>query len=172
MTHRFYEPVFFRIYSGDLSLEESVVMGPVHLTTSVEISAPRDAVFAAFTDFPKSATILHSASSTDFQTSQTTGLNAEWVQYAPESEGRSRAVHKIIAFQPDDFYIMTTDDPNSFETMEFRFMQENGVTIVSFDLKIQPKGFFKGLFLRLARPFIRGFMKADLERMKTVIENS
>ncbi len=141
------------------------------IKVSATIQAPREQVFEFFTDFPESAKVLHQAFQIDFQSPQTAGLGAEWIQHGGDPEDPTVATHKIVAFNPPESYTMTTDDSASLETMEFRFVEASGGTHVSFEVAFQAKGFFKAIFARLFSFVMKGFMQRDLNRMKEAIES-
>lgn len=141
------------------------------IQASTVINASRETVFAFFADFPESAKVLHNAFRTDFESSNTTGLGAEWIQHDESPERPVVARHKVIAFDAPATYTMTSDDKRSFETMVFRFDGDAIRTRVTFDLTIKPKGLFLTIFLFALKSMIRGAMREDLERMKNAIES-
>lgn len=134
------------------------------------IEAPSERVFELFTDFEWSASHLHQAFRLDFHSQNKSGIGAEWTQYDGEEDKPTFSRHKVVAFNPPNGYSMTSDDDAAFETMDFRFTQQSEGTLTAFDLTVEPKGFFKGLLLRVLKGAIYESMREDLERIQAAIE--
>lgn len=135
------------------------------------IHAPLERVFELFTDFEWSARHLHKAIQLDFHSENRSGLGAEWTQIDGEEGEHVSSRHKVTDFNPPGGYSMTSDDKAAFETMDFRFVQQNDGTLAAFDLTIEPKGFFKGLFLKVLKGAVYEAMSEDLHRIKAAIED-
>lgn len=141
------------------------------LNTALVISAPRDQVFAFFTNFEESAKHLHRAFKIEFHSPKLTGLGAEWTEHDGDPDEAVVSRRKITAFDPPHSYTMTSDDKDSFETMDFRFTDQGLQTLVAFDLTIKPKGLLRGIFVGLGKGMIFSMMEEDLNRIKSAIES-
>lgn len=143
---------------------------PSKVKAVVQIQRPRDEVYAFFTDHEACARVLHRAFSVEFTSDQRSGVGTEWMQKSEDTEKPVEALHRIVALHPPSGFTMTTDDRDSFETMVFEFTAIDDETLVSFELSIEPKGFFRGIAVRLGLAMIRDMMSEDLNRVKTGLE--
>ena len=140
------------------------------LGTADTIKGRRDDVWAFFTNFEESAKHLHWAVKVEFHSAHRTGLGAEWTEH-DEDEGEIIVSHrKIIEFDQPHRYVMTSDNNDSFETMEFRFTDQGEETLVAFDLAIKPKGLLRSMFVRAGKGLIFDMMNKDLDRIKAAFE--
>lgn len=137
------------------------------------IARPRDLVFAAFTDFDKSARVFHQAARVDFKSPTVSGMGTEWEQERIyENDKSTIAFHRIIAFDPPSSYVMTTDDESSHETMTLEFFETPGGTRVTFRVEPRTKSFGAKMLGMFLGGMVTGFMREDLNCMKNYIENS
>jgi uncharacterized membrane protein len=142
----------------------------INLNAVVTIEAPAERVFELFTDFQWSPQHLHRAHKTEFHSQNKSGIGAEWTQYEEKENKPTVSRHKVTAFNAPSSFSMTSDDKAAFETMDFSFTQQDDGTLVSFDLTVAPKGFFKGLATKILKGEIHEMMQEDLERIKDAIE--
>ena len=145
-------------------------MTTVH--TSITIEASIHQVFAFFTDFEQLPLVLHEAQSVTFLTPQHAGVGTEWTQLT-EDGGLDNPDHRRVTeiIEPTKL-VMTSDDKNALETIEFRFTAIEETTMVNFQLDVQPKGLFARFMVRLLPYTIRGYMDADLQRVKDALQIS
>lgn len=138
---------------------------------STQIQAPLQFVFDRFVDFDTSARVLHKATRVDFRSANRTGLGTEWEQEEPNEGSKPTIVlHRVVAFDPPNRFVMTAEAKSSFETMTFQFVDSGSKTDVTFTVEVSARGLASKILTTFLGGMIKGFMQEDLDRMKDYIE--
>ena len=141
------------------------------LSAALSIKAPRDEVFAFFSNFEVSSKHLHGAVKTEFHSVMRTGLGAEWTEHDDGPDGVVVSRIKVVAFDQPHSYTLNTENADSYETMVFRFTDCGTETLVAFELTMKPKGILRKIFVGLGKRVIFDMMKEDLKRIRDEIES-
>ncbi len=142
------------------------------LNASMEIHAPIEVVFNAFSDFSTAGLVLRQAENITFVSQNTRGLGTEWKETKTTGVGTNQeSNHKVTHFEKHWLLEVFSEDSKTSDTSIFQFSESGHWTNVTMTMHMNPKTASAKIALLLLPRLARTILHEDLTRMKCYIEN-
>ena len=159
-----------RARSGEVRRDREAGMKPVEVTTRV--NAPRDKVFAVFTDFPSAPDRVEEVLSVEMLSSGPVGVGTRFRETRMQSGGGQTLAFELTEFEAPSRYVIQTYAAATLWRTEYTFDALGAETRVSLVMSAIPQTLLARLMGVLLGLMARGRMLTSMQGYVTAIGRS